>query len=120
MITDFTRRFYNSLMRVEFSEKMMPYVGEDSKQNARLEYMKEKYESISKIIEDIDATAPNLKADAVRSIEEQMRKLELELISKDKEMKKVNQKVQRAMTETVDLTPLSERIFNKYIKYIDS
>ena len=24
------------------------------------------------------------------------------------------------MTETVDLTPLSERIFNKYIKYIDN
>ena len=82
--------------------------------------MKERYESISKIIEDIDATAPNLKSNAVKDIEEQMRKLELELISKDKEMKKVNTKVQRAMTETVDLNPLSERIFNKYIKFIDS
>ena len=49
-----------------------------------------------------------------------MRKLEQEVIQKDKEMKKVNQKVQRAMTETVDLNPLSERIFNKYIKYIDN
>ena len=35
-------------------------------------------------------------------------------------MKKVNQRAQRAMTETVDLNPLSERIFNKYIKYIDN
>ena len=49
-----------------------------------------------------------------------MRKLEQDLISKDKEMKKVYQKVQRAMTETVDLVPLSERIFKKYIKYLDS
>ena len=120
MITDFTRRFYNSLMRVEFSEKMAPHIGEDSRQNTRLNYMKERYESISKIIEDIDGTAPNLKAQAVSAIEEKMRKLEQELVSKDKEMKKINQKVTRAMTETVDLTPLSERIFNKYFKYIDS
>ena len=49
-----------------------------------------------------------------------MRKLEQDLIAKDKEMKKMNQRVKRAMTETVDLTPLSERIFNKYIKYIDN
>lgn len=120
MITDFTRRFYNSLMKVEYSEKMQPFIGEDSRQNTRLEFMKEKYESISKIIEDIDATAPNLKANAVKQYQDQIRKLEQELVSKDKEMKKINYKLQRAMTETVDLKPLSERIFNKYIKYIDS
>ena len=120
MITEFTRRFFNSLIKVEYSEKMQPFQGEDSRQNARLEFMKEKYESITKIIEDIDATAPNLKANAVSEIQEQMRKLELDLIQKDKEMKKVNQRAQRAMTETVDLNPLSERIFNKYIKYIDN
>lgn len=90
MITDFTRRFFNSLMRVEYSEKMAPFQGEDSRQNERLEFMKERYESITKIIEQIDATAPNLKSNAVREIEEQMRKLEMDLISKDKEMKKIN------------------------------
>ena len=77
-------------MRVEFSEKMAPHIGEDSRQSTRLNYMKDRYESISKIIEDIDRTAPNLKANAVSAIEEQMRKLEQELISKDKEMKKIN------------------------------
>ena len=33
MIHEFTKRFYNSLMRVEFSEKMTPHIGEDLKQN---------------------------------------------------------------------------------------
>ena len=108
-------------MKIEHqSEKLAPFITEDSRQNCRLENMKEKFMAIDEIIKEIDGTIPNLKAQVVRSKEEQMRKLEQDLIQKDKEMKKVNQKVQRAMTETVDLNPLSERIFNKYIKYIDN
>ena len=43
-----------------------------------------------KIIDDIENTIPNLKAQAVREVEEKVQKLEQDLISKDKEMKKVN------------------------------
>ena len=81
--------------------------------------MKERFEGIDKIIDDIEKAAPNLRANLVRQVDVEMRKLEQELTAKDKEMKRVNQKIQRAMTETVDVNPLSTRIFNKYFKYIE-
>lgn len=56
MINAFTRKFYNSLMKIEYSEKLSPFFGEDTRQTIRLEYMKEKYESIVNIIEEIDQT----------------------------------------------------------------
>ena len=46
MINAFTRKFYNSLMKIEYSEKLSPFFGEDTRQTVRLEFMKEKYESI--------------------------------------------------------------------------
>lgn len=48
-----------------------------------------------------------------------MRKLEQELVAKDKEMKKINGQLVRAMVQTVDIEPLSSRIFGKYLKYIE-
>ena len=54
MINAFTRKFYNSLMKIEYSEKLSPFFGEDTRQTIRLEFMKEKYENIVKIIEEID------------------------------------------------------------------
>lgn len=48
-----------------------------------------------------------------------MRKLEQELVAKDKEMKKINGQLLRAMVQTVDIEPLSSRIFGKYLKYIE-
>jgi hypothetical protein len=44
-----------------------------------------------------------LRALAVRQAEDKVRQLEQEMIAKDKEMKKINSKLQRAMTETVDV-----------------
>ena len=31
MVTDFTRKFYNSLMKIELSDKLAPYYGEDTR-----------------------------------------------------------------------------------------
>ena len=42
------------------------------------------------------------------------------MIAKDKEMRKINQKIERAMKETVDVSLLSSRVFQKYQKYINS
>ena len=120
MIKEYTRKFYNSLIRIEHSSKMEPFYNEDIRQNQRLEAMKEKQEQITAIIERIDATVPNLKAQVVREEDERMRKLEQDLIAKDKEMKKMNARVSRAMTETVDLTTLSHKVFGKYIKFINT
>ena len=71
IITDFTKKFYNSLMKIEHqSEKLAPFITEDSRQNTRLESMKEKFQAIDEIIKEIDDTIPNLKASVVRSKEE--------------------------------------------------
>ena len=43
-----------------------------------------------------------------------MKRLETEMIAKDKEMRKINQKIERAMKETVDVSLLSARVFQKY------
>ena len=40
-----------------------------------------------------------------------MKRLETEMIAKDKEMRKINQKIERAMKETVDVSLLSARVF---------
>ena len=52
--------------------------------------MRERYLSIKEIIDDIDQTQPNLKAARTRERAEEMERLNSELVSKDKEMKKVN------------------------------
>ena len=50
----------------------------------------------------------------MRDNAERLEKINSEFVSKDKEMKKVNLLLQQAMMRTVDLEPLSERIFCKY------
>ena len=119
MISDYTRKFYRSLVNIEMSSQMKQFYREDSRQNQRIEYMKQRYIEIKAIIDEIEQTQPNLKAAAVRSHEEQMEKLNSEFIAKDKEMKKMNLLLQQAMMRTVEVEPLSERIFCKYQKYID-
>ena len=52
--------------------------------------MREKYQQITAIIDEIDSAQPNLRAKAVSAVEEQMHRLEQELIAKDKEMKTVS------------------------------
>jgi len=119
MIVEYTRKFFNSLLKIEHSEKMEPFFGEDKRQRSRLDYMRDKFLKISEIIEEIDNLQPNLRTKAVKSVEEQMRKLEQELVAKDKEMKKVNGQLLRAMVQTVDIEPLSSRIFGKYLKHLE-
>ena len=82
--------------------------------------MQDRYESIDVLIKKIEAAAPNLRAQVVRDVQPEMKKLETEMIAKDKEMRKINQKIERAMKETVDVSLLSSRVFQKYQKYINS
>ncbi len=76
--------------------------------------MQDRYENIDELIKKIEATAPNLRATVVREVQPEMKKLETEMIAKDKEMRKINQKMERAMKETVDVSLLSARVFQKY------
>ena len=114
MINEFTKRFQRSLMKIEQSEKLMQYQNEDFHQARRLEYMQDRYENIDNLIKKIEATAPNLRAQVTREIQPEMKRLETEMIAKDKEMRKINQKIERAMKETVDVSLLSARVFQKY------
>lgn len=91
MIRDYTRKFYNSLVKIEQqSVKLLPFENEDTRQWERLETMKVKYEQIEAIIKRVDATAPNHKAQVTREVNDQMRRLEQDLIAKDKEMKMIS------------------------------
>ena len=42
------------------------------------------------------------------------------LILKDKEMKKTVSRVNKAMRETVDVNGLADKIFSKYLKFIET
>ena len=42
------------------------------------------------------------------------------LILKDKEMKKTASRVNKAMRETVDVNGLADKIFSKYLKFIET
>lgn len=81
--------------------------------------MRERYIEIQSNIDMIEASQPNLRAAAVKKVEDKMHVLEQEMIAKDKEMKKVNAKLQQAIKETVDLEPLSSRIFKKFINNLE-
>jgi len=47
-----------------------------------------------------------------------MRKIEQEVIRKDREIKKQATKVKKALRETVDLEGLTEKIMAKYLKFL--
>ena len=47
-----------------------------------------------------------------------MNGLQQYLITKDKEMKKTTNRVNKAMRETVDVEGLAEKILGKYLKFI--
>jgi len=98
---------------------MLPFAGEQRRQRTRIEYMRERYIEIQSTIDMIENSQPNLRAAAVKKVEEKMHTLEQEMIAKDKEMKKVNAKMQQAIKETVDLEPLSSRIFKKFIDNLE-
>lgn len=119
MIGEYTRKFYRSLVHIEQSDKMKQFYGEDNRQRQRHETIKEKYNEICEVIQCIDKLPPNLKANAVRTNEEKIDRLNSEVIQLDKQMKRTNLLLQQAMTRTVDLEPLSSRVFSKYLKFID-
>ena len=98
---------------------MLPFAGEQRRQRTRIEFMRERYIEIQSNIDMIEASQPNLRAAAVKKVEDKMHVLEQEMIAKDKEMKKVNAKLQQAIKETVDLEPLSSRIFKKFINNLE-
>ena len=84
MIGEYTRKFYRSLVHIEQSDKMKQFYGEDTRQRQRHETIKEKYNEICEVIKCIDKLPPNLKANAVRTNEEKIDKLNSEVIQLDK------------------------------------
>ena len=54
MITEYTRKFYRSLLHIETSDKMKQFYREDSRQSQRLDYMNERYIEMKAIIDEIE------------------------------------------------------------------
>lgn len=63
---------------------------------------------------------PDDKLAAIESKRDEMNNLQQYLITKDKEMKKTVSRVNKAMRETVDVDGLADKIFGKYLKFIDT
>lgn len=80
--------------------------------------MQNKYHDILKIFYRIKIAKPDDKLAAIERNKAEMNQLQQYIISKDKEMKKTTSKVNKAMRETVDIEGLSEKIFGKYLKFI--
>ena len=119
VINSFAAKLVKSLQKIQTADKMTPFKGEQIRQRVRIDYMKDRFLELQRTIDMIEATQPNLRAKVVRQVEEKVRTLEQEMIAKDKEIKKVNARLQRAITETVDVIPLSSRIFAKYVKKLE-
>ena len=82
--------------------------------------MQSKYKEILKIFYKIQTTKPDDKLNAIERYRSEMNSLQQYLITKDKEMKKTTNRVNKAMRETVDIDGLAEKIFGKYLKFIQT
>lgn len=86
----------------------------------RLNYIEERLIKMINILTTIEETQPNLKAKATSSAEEEMLKMEQEVIQKDQEMKKFNDTITHGFRAVVDLNGLSHRLFQKYNSFIQT
>ena len=82
--------------------------------------MQNKYKEILKIFYAIKIAKPDDKLKAINHFTPQMDSIRQYIVSKDKEMKKTNFRLSKAMRETVDIDGLSEKIFGKYMKFVET
>ena len=119
-IENFTHKFVRSLNRIEQSQQMAEFIGEDKRQELRLIDMQNKYKEILKIFFNISQAKPDDKLEAIERNREAMNQLQQYIIGKDKEMKKTTTRVNKAMRETVDIEGLADKIFTKYFKFLQT
>jgi len=81
--------------------------------------MHSKYNEILSAFYKIQCAKPDDKLTTIESLKPKMTQLQQYLVSKDKEMKKTTNRVNKAMRETVDLSDLDTKIFGKYFKFIE-
>ena len=82
--------------------------------------MEKRLERIDAILNKVNETQPNHKANVVKEYTEEMSLLENEVLKKDQEMKKVGMNVRKSIDSAVDLQGLSHKLFSKYMNYIQS
>ena len=119
-IETFTNKFVKSLNKIEHSQQLSEFIGEDKRQELRLIDMENKYKQILKIFHQIQLTSPDDKLAAIENKKGEMNNIQQYLITKDKEMKKTASRVNKAMRETVDVDGLADKIFTKYLKFIET
>jgi len=73
---------------------------------------------VNEILDDIEKTQPNLRAELVKRYADEMVTLENTVLKKDQEMKQVDAKVRLAMHNEIQPKDLSSKLFRKYITYI--
>ena len=117
-IETFTNKFVKSLNKIEHSQQLNEFIGEDKRQELRLLDMEKKYNEILKIFYKIQKTKPDDKLTAIEGFRGEMNGIQQYLITKDKEMKKTVARVNKAMRETVDIQGLADKIFGKYLKFL--
>lgn len=82
--------------------------------------MQDKYNEILKIFYKIQQSKPDDKLNEIEKKRSSMNSILQYTISKDKEMKKTSARVNKAMRETVDIDGLPEKIFGKYLKFVQT
>lgn len=75
-IETFTNKFVKSLNKIEHSEQLNEFIGEDKRQELRLIDMQNKYKDILKIFYEIKMTEPDNKLTAIESKKQEMIRLQ--------------------------------------------
>lgn len=99
-------------------QELAAFAKEDFKQAERLNYISDRLDKISSILNNVQKHPPNLKAKATIDVEEEMLRLEREVKVKDQEMKQINDTVSGGLRSAIELNGLSHRLFDKYNDFI--
>ena len=92
-IETFTNKFVKSLNKIENSQGLSEFIGEDKRQELRLIDMQQRYKQIQNIFFKIQKTKPDDKLNAIERFRAEMNQIQQYLITKDKEMKKTTSRV---------------------------
>ena len=76
-IDGFTERFVNQIGKIETQRReLATYVGEDRRQGDRIKYLQNKLIRINEILKLIEDTQPNMRAELVKNLSNEMAVLE--------------------------------------------
>jgi hypothetical protein len=117
-IDSFTNKFIKSLSKIENSKELAEFQNEDSKLEKEVNEIKVKYFEILKIFHTIATSEAKDKLDRIESQRANMRRIEIEVDTRDKKIKKQSAKLKKALRETVDLNGLDQKIMSKYLRFL--